>query len=164
MATNFLQATGASTAGYFSAVTTLISSELTGIGSSIVATGASTFTSSGSFGQAIWGEVALTLGTSMAAAASGAFISGWFLRSLDGGSSFETTQGTSVNPLPRPPDFLIPVSSITYASSAIIYGSGLVKMPWSPVKIYVQNNLGITFPASTNGYATIKLGPVAVQY
>lgn len=163
MATNFLEATGGSTAGYFSAVTTLISSELTGIGSSIVATGASTFTSSASFGQAIWGEVALTLGTSFTPG-SGAFISGWFLRSLDGGTTFEITQGTSVNPLPRSPDFIIPMSSIAYNSSSVIYGSGMVKMPWSPVKVFVQNNLGVTFPASTAGYATIKLGPVAVQY
>lgn len=165
MATNFLEATGASTAGYFSAVTTLISSELVALGSSLTAVSASTFTSSGSFGQAIWGEVALTLATSSSAAfGSGAFVSGWFMRSVDGGTIFESTTNSSAAGLPRPPDFVIPLSSFSYNSSSVIYGSGLVKMPWSPNKVFIQNSLGLTFPASTNGYATIKLGPVAVQY
>lgn len=165
MATNFLEATGASTAGYFSAVTTLISSELVALGSSLTAVSASTFTSSGSFGQAIWGEVALTLATSSSAAfGSGAFVSGWFMRSVDGGTIFESTGNSSAAGLPRPPDFIIPLSSFAYNSSSVIYGSGLVKMPWSPNKVFIQNSLGLTFPASTNGYPLIKLGPVAVQY
>jgi len=169
MATNFLQATGASTAGYFSAVTTLISSELVALGTSSgtasTALSASTFTSSGSFGQAIWGEVELTLGTSSSAAfGTGAFVSGWFSRSIDGGTIFESTSNSSNAGFPRPPDFVIPLTSFAYNSSSVIYASGLVKMPWSPCKVFIQNNTGLTFPASTNGYALIKLGPVAVQY
>lgn len=165
MATNFLEATGASTAGYFSAVTTLISSEMVALGSSLTAVSATTFTSSGSFGQAIWGEVELTLATSSSAVfASGAFVSGWFMRSIDGGTIFESTVSSSAIGLPRSPDFIIPLSSIAYNSSSVVYGSGVVKMPWSPCKVFIQNNLGLTFPASTNGYPLIKLGPVAVQY
>lgn len=163
MATNFLEATGGSTAGYFSAVTTVISSELVSLGSSLTAVSASTFTSSGSFGQAIWGEVAFTATSSMTMTA-GAFVAGWFLRSLDGGTVFESTSGSSGLALGRSPDFIIPYSVAAYASSAVVFGSGLVKMPWSPFKVFVFNGMGATLPASTNGYSTIKIGPVAVQY
>ncbi|SRR6266478_8582051 len=163
MATNFLEATGGSTAGYFSAVTTLMSSEFVSLGSSLTAVSASTFTSSGSFGQAIWGEVAVTLAASGTPTA-GAFISGWFMRSLDGGTTFESTTGSSGLGLPRPPDFIVPYSTLAYASSAVVFASGIVKMPWSPVKLCIFNGIGITLPASTNGYSTVKIGPVAVQY
>lgn len=165
MATNFLEATGGSTAGYFSAVTTLISSEMVALGSGLTAISATTFTSSGSFGQAIWGEVELTLATSSSAAfGSGAFVGGWFLRSIDGGTIFESTSNSSNAGLPRPPDFIIPLTSFAYNSSSVVFASGIVKMPWSPCKVFIQNNAGLTFPASTNGYPLIKLGPVAVQY
>jgi hypothetical protein len=163
MATNFLQATGASTAGYFSPVTTIVSSEITSLGSSLTATSASIFTSSGSFGQAIWADVAFVTGGAGFTPAVGGFISGWFLRSLDGGTTFETVPSSAAAP-PRPPDFTIPLSTIAYANANVVYGSGLVKMPWSPCKIQVQNNAGATLPSSATSYNLIRVGPVAVQY
>lgn len=163
MATNFLEATGGSTTGFFSALTTLMSSEMTGVTNTSVATSATTFTSSGSFGQAIWGEVYLRiLSSAVFTPTAGAFISGWFLRSPDGGTTFELMQ-TALG-LARPPDFVIAASTIAYASSSIFAASGIVKMPWSPAKVGIQNNLGITFVASGNGYSTLSLAPVAVQY
>jgi hypothetical protein len=163
MATNFLEATGGSTAGYFSAVTTLMSSEMTGVTTGSVATSASVFTSSGSFGQSIWGEVYIRfLSSATFTPLVGGNIAGWFLRSPDGGTTFEL-MATSLG-LPRPPDFIIPASTIAYASSAVLAASGIVKMPWSPVKVGIQNNLGITFVASGSGYSTLSIGPVAVQY
>lgn len=163
MATNFLQATGGSTAGYFSAVTTLMSSELVSLGSSLTAVSASTFTSSGSVGQAIWGEVAVTLTASVTPIA-GSFIMGWFLRSFDGGTVFESTSGSSGVGIGRPPDFIVPYSTNAYNSSAVVFASGLTKMPWSPFKVFVFNAMGTTLSASTNGYPTVRVGPVAVQY
>jgi len=163
MATNFLEATGGSTAGYFSSVTTLISSEMVSLASSLTAVSASTFTSSGSFGQAIWGEVYLKVTASFAPTAGGS-ISGWFLRSPDGGTTFESTTGSSGTGIGRAPDFIVAFSTVSYASSNIIGGSGLVKMPWSPSKVFIQNNSGATLPSSTNGYPLISIGPVAVQY
>jgi len=162
MATNFLEATGGSTAGYFSAVTTLMSTEIVSLGSSLTAKGTTTFTSSGSFGQAIWGEVAVIWGGSITPVAGG-YIAGWFLRSPDGGTTFETTP-SSATPPARSPDFTIPLSTIAYANGNVVYGNGLVKMPWSPVQIEVQNNAGTAFPSSGTAYTSIKLGPVAVQY
>lgn len=162
MATNFLQATGGSTAGYFSAATTLISSELVSLGSSLTATSNSVFTSSGSFGQAIWGEVYVDWGGAITPAAGG-LLAGWFLRSNDGGTTFETAPSSALG-MGRSPDFIINLSTLAYASSNICYGTGLVKMPWSPAKVFIQNNTGATLPSSTSGYTVIGIGPVAVQY
>jgi hypothetical protein len=162
MATNFLEATGGSTTGYFSAVTTVMSSEIVSLGSSLTATSASIFTSSASFGQAIWADVLVHWGGTIAPTAGG-FISGWFLRSPDGGTTFETVPSSAVG-LARPADFIIPLSTISYASSNVAYGSGIVKMPWSPFKVQLQNSAGATFPSSASAYTLIQLGPVAVQY
>jgi hypothetical protein len=161
MATNFLEATAGSTIGYFSAVTTIISSELVSLASSGTVTSGSVFTSSASFGQAIWGEVFVKWGGAITPTLGG-FISGWFLRSPDGGTTFEVTP-TSI-PLGRSPDFIVSLSTIAYANTNIAYASGIVRMPWSPSKIFVQNNTGATLPSSATAYTIIGLGPVAVQY
>lgn len=162
MATNFLEATGGSTAGYFSTVTTLISSELVSLGSSLTATSASVLTSSGSFGQAIWGEAYVQFGGAITPTAGG-FLAAWFLRSPDVGTTFETFPSSAGSP-GRPPDFIIPLSTIAYANGNVSYASGLVKMPWSPTKLFVQNSAGATLPSSTTALSKISLGPVAVQY
>lgn len=163
MATNFLQATGGSTTGFFNgATTTLISSELVALASSGTATSTTIFTSSASFGQGIWGEAWL-YGTSAITPASGGYLACWWLRSKDGGTTFEKTVAS--NPLPRPPDFIIPTASAAYASSDVSFASGIVKMPWPAAKLFVQNNTGVTYFASNSAsYPLIAIGPVAVQY
>jgi hypothetical protein len=163
MATNFLEATAGSTIGYFSAVTTLITSEATSLASSVAITSGSIFTSSASFGQAIWGEAWVKWGGAITPA-TGGFITGWFLRSPDGGTTFETVVNSSTTGVARPPDFIIPLSSFAYANTNIAYASGIIKMPFSPFKLMVENNTGATFPSSATAYTTIQLGPVAVQY
>lgn len=163
MATNFLEATGGSTAGYFSAVTTLISSELVSLATGTTALSASVFTSSASFGQAIWGEAVFYTGSAISPTAGG-YLAAWWARSIDGGTTFESTTGSSGLGFARVPDFIVPFSTVAYLSSNQVFASGIVKMPWSPAKLYVQNNSGITLATSSNAYSTIKLGPVAVQY
>lgn len=164
MATNFLEATGGSTTGFFSSIVTLASTELVSLGSSVTIAGTTVFTSSGNFGQAIYGEVAIKMGGAVTPAV-GALISGWFIRTMDGGTAFETPPATggSIGPA-RPPDFIIPLSTFAYANTNIAYASGLVKMPWSPVKVYIQNNAGVALPSSATAYTSIFLAPVAVQY
>lgn len=162
MATNFLQATGASTTGFFNGTTVLISSELVALASSGTATSVSVYTSSASFGQAIWGD-AWVYATSAITPASGGFLSCWWLKSKDGGTTFEKT--TASLPLARSPDFIIPMSSVAYASSDVSFSGGIVKMPWPAAKLFVQNNTGVTFFASNSAsYPQIGIGPVAVQY
>lgn len=163
MATNFLQATGASTTGFFATVTTVISSEMVSLVTANTVTSASVFTSSASFGQAIWGEAVFYTGSAISPTAGG-FLGAWWLKSIDGGTTFESTTGSSGTGLGRPPDFVIPFSTVAYGSSNQVFASGLVKMPWPAAKLYVQNNSGVTLATSSNAYSTIKIGPVAVQY
>lgn len=164
MATNFLEATGGSSVGYFSTLVTLSSTELVSLGSSVTIAGTTVFTSSASFGQAVWGEVSIKFGGAITPA-TGGFISGWFVKSPDGGTTFETPPASAGSlGLARPPDFVIPLSSFAYANTNIAFASGLVKMPWSPNKVYIQNNAGAALPSSATAYTSIFLGPVAIQY
>ena len=93
---------------------------------------------------------------------SGGYISGWFLRSPNGGATFETTI-LGNQPLPRAPDFYIPLYAAAYASGNIswCYG-GFVKLPWETYQVYVQNNAGsgVAIPTSS----TIGVGGVTIQY
>jgi hypothetical protein len=163
MPTNFLYTTPGSSAGYIPATgpVTIISSELTSLASSGTATSAATYTSTGSFSQAIWSDVFVHWGGSITPTPGG-YISGWFTRSPDGGGSFETT-GSAI-PMPRSPDFIIPLSTTGYVSSGVAFASGIVRMPFSPCKIFIQNNSGSTFPSSATAYTYIGLGPDAIQY
>ena len=164
MATNFLEATGGSSAGYFSSTVTLASTELVSLGSSVTVQGTTVFTSSGSFGQAIWGEVAIKFGGAITPAAGG-YVAGWFNRSLDGGTTFEKFPASAGSLAPaRTPDFVIPLSTFAYANTNVAYANGIIRMPWSPVEVYIQNNAGAAFPSSATAYTSIILGPVAVQY
>ncbi len=161
MATNFLQATGGSTTGFIVSAVTLISSELVSLASSANVSSATVVTSSGTFGQSIWGEAWLYMGGAVTPLAGG-YIACWWLRSGDGGTVYENT--TANIPLPRPPDFVIPASTVAYASSGTLFASGIVKMPWPTAKLFVQNNLGVALASSATQYTSIKIGPVAVQY
>ena len=162
MPTNFLQATPGTSAGYLgSGPVTIISSELTGLVNGATVTSAATYTSTGSFSQALWSDIFVHWGGSITPSVGG-YVAGWFLRSPDGGGSFETTAATLA--LPRSPDFIIPLSTLAYASSGVAFGSGIARLPFSPCKIYIQNNSGATFPSSASAYTYIGLGPDAVQY
>ena len=161
MPTNFLQAVPTSSAGWISNFVTLISSELVSLASSGTAISAATFTSTGNFSQALWADIFLHLGGSITPSA-GAYVAGWFMRSPDGGGSFETS--TTALPLPRSPDFIIPLSTLAYASSGVAFASGIARLPFSPCKVYIQNNTGATLPSSASAYTYIGLGPDAVQY
>lgn len=161
MATNFLQATGGSSLGFITSVVTLMSSELVSLASSGTATSATVFTSSGSFGQAIWGDGWIYAGGAFTPAAGG-YIAGWWLKSFDGGTTFEKTVAST--PMPRGPDFVIPAFNSAYASSDTSNISGILKFPWPTAKLFVQNNLGVALPSSATQYTKIAVGPAAIQY
>lgn len=164
MPTNFLWYSGTTpyNGQLVATAITVVSTEMVSLGSSAVAVGATTFTSSYT-GQGIWGEFFLTFSTSVAAPASGANFCGWFLTSPDAGTTFESTAGFNPGP-PRAPDFLIPVSTIAIASSTVFKTAGLVRLPALEFKVAVQNNLGQTFSSSTVANPTLKLAPVAMQF
>ena len=165
MATNFLEYAGGSN-GFLVAPTNIISSELNSLGNGSTATSSV----AGPFSQTTWSSGIIltgyfTAGAIMTATVGGV-LAGWWLRSTDGGTTFESlvaTASTTVAALPRPPDFVIPVyeggvalvtSSIKWAQSEFVY-------PWVSAKALIQNLSGVTLPATGN---TIKVGSVAIQY
>lgn len=163
MATNFLYYSGTSgNTGLLTTAVTLVSTEMVSLGSSAVAVGATTFTSSYT-GQGILCDVFLQFGSSVAAPTPGANFAIWFMTSPDGGTTFESTQGFNPGP-PRSPDALIPISTIAIPSSTVFRSLGMVRAPALEFKVAVQNNLGVTFSSSTAANPTLKLAPYAVQY
>lgn len=165
MATNFLWAAGTNglIASAFNAMTTEIES-LTN-GSVIISSvgGASGVFSSTQTGQALECEIMLSLGNPGVASAltAGACITGWFLKSLDGGTTFETT---TVVP-PRAPDFIIALPATTIGNTAPPFGAtGPVPLPAVPFKVMIQNNTGQTLGSGATTVPYLKIGPIAPQY
>lgn len=165
MAVNFLQAAG--TNGFIATPFNLQSTELNALASGGAAT-SSVGGSSGVFSQtndanAIWGSVYFTAGGASTPTAGG-YIAGWFLRSTDGGTTFESaiaTPSTTVPALQRSPDFIIPFSAAALSTGNIVWATGLVRLPFESYKVVIQNMTGAALSASGH---TVKLGPVATQY
>ena len=162
MATNFLHAAG--TSGFIVTPFTLISgTELSNItnGNCIISAASGT---SGKFSQtdfvsAQYGLIWLTVVTAAWTPTAGGNLTGWFLNSGDGGSTFEAQ--TANVAFPRPPDFIIPFTAAALNIGDKIFASGLVPLPYNTVKVYIQNNSGTT---TGTGNHTITCGPVADQY
>lgn len=158
MATNFLEAVG--TNGFIATPFAYMTTEFSG-NSTVTSTSVNTFTQvSGSPAQAIWGSLYFQAGGSMTPAAGGA-VAVWFLRSPDGGVTFEKlvqNQG-----LPRAPDAVIPLYAVAYTSGDISWcQGGFVKLPWETHKVFAQAlaGSGVSIPTSSS----LRVGPVAVQY
>jgi hypothetical protein len=136
----------------------LMTTELNGAGSgttqvSSVGGAGGIFTSETNFGQAIWGQIWFEPGAAMSPA-SGGFLSGWFLTSPDGGSTFEAS------PPQRNPDFIVPLPA-SVASGSLYAADGLVRLPAPDAKVALENNTTVSLPASGSH---LKVGPVAVKY
>ena len=72
----------------------------------------------------------------------GQTITGWFLRSYDGGTTFESaiaTPGTTVSAISRAPDFVISLDNGSYAVGGIRMAPGIL-LPSEPFKTIIQNN------------------------
>lgn len=165
---NFLWSIGTgSTIGTIATVT-LMTTEFGGVTNSSFCVGATTFTSTYS-AQGIWGDVYWTEGQigSTTALSAGANLAGYFLNSLDGGTTFESSSTVPV----RAPDFLIPLPATTISGSAPPFksnGQHAVKFPVVPYKVLLANNTGQTITASSTaggtGSPSLKGSIVAVSY
>lgn len=115
--------------------------------------------SSGVFNPSTWGygpllEIEFNAGGSFTPGNAAALL-GWFLRSIDGGSTFETgigTPSTTVPYLARSPDFIIPLIGAAHASGNRVGAIGLVPTPPVPFKVAVQNMAGAALPTSTTNW------------
>lgn len=159
MATNFLEALG--TNGYIATPFAFVTTEFSG-NNTVVTTGVRTFTqTSGSQAQAIWGSVYFMAGGAFTPLAGG-YIAAWFLKSPNGGVSFESSPGANQG-LARIPDFIVPLNAVAYASGTISWCQApIVQLPWEPYRLYAQNlsGSGVSIPVSSS----LNVGPVAVQY
>ena len=162
MATNFLAATG--TNGFLATSVTAFSSGTTTMNS---VANASFVVSTGVFSQTntasgLLGYVAVTLGSSFTNGPGGN-VTGWWLYSSDGGTTFESTVPG------RAPDFMVGFSTSTSTAggtpssgpTAGMFTSGLIGTPWTSFKVLIQNNTGVTLGSSGN---TLVFTTVAVQY
>lgn len=112
-----------------------------------------------SIANAPQGSMWFTSGGSFTPTAGGQILV-WFLRSPDGGSTFE--KAVSNTAFPRPPDAIIPLFGSAYASGDKSWVSGaIVDLPWESFKVVVMNNSGAALPATGN---KVTLGPVALRY
>lgn len=167
MATNFLWAPGTSNNGLLASAVTLMTTELESLNSAGVivssVNGSSGLFTNSNTSQAIWADLFYYPGNVGCTPGAGGNLSGWFLTSLDGGTTFELT---TVAP-PRPPDFIIPLpnSAIGGANSIVYKAAGVsVQMPALEFKILIQNNSGTTLGAGATTAPYLKMAPVAVQY
>lgn len=163
MPTNFLLAAG--TSGFIVTPFTIMSTELNSLASGSAATssvnGASGVFYQGAYGSAPFSSIYFTSGGSFTPGLGG-FLAGWWLRSPDGGSTFETpvaTASTSIMALPRAADFVIPLDNAAIASGNIKWGQPALNC-WEYHKVLIQNLSGSTVPSGS----TIKAGPTATQY
>ena len=115
--------------------------------------------------QAIQGDIWFEFGGAFTPAAGG-FLSGWFLPTFDGGTTFETTgiatASSTVPAISRSPDFIIPLDNAAYAAGNIRYCQGRFIAPIPPTgfKTLIQNNSGVTMPSTW----AVFLAPWAIQY
>ena len=158
MSTPFLWDTGTGNNGLLESAVTLLgnTSELASLanGSAVTSSvsGASGVFNNSLTGAAIWGEIAITLGAIGSALSANATLSGWFLRSRDGGSTFDAT------PPVKPPDFIIPLPATTISAATDWPAWALTLLPSVPFMVYLVNNSGQALAASGN---TLVVGPVA---
>jgi hypothetical protein len=170
--TTFLESPG--TNGFVVTPFNLQSTELNALASGACAT-SSVGGTSGVFSQAnaavggsgaIWGSTYFTSGGAFTPVV-GQALYGWFLLSPDGGTTFETqtaTCSTTVPPLPRGPDFVIPLSNAAYASGNDAWvGGRFVQLPFESYKVVIWNTAGgaaaTALPATGN---LVKTGPAAI--
>jgi hypothetical protein len=164
MATDFLWDAG--TNGFVVTPFDILSSE-TGLnaityGSAITSTvgGSSGVFARSDIGGAPLGDVEVTINGS-ATPNAGGYLALWFLRSKDGGSTFETLRATpssTVNALQRPPDLIVPLSNSAYSAGDLCWAVDAVLPPGS-FKAVIQNLSGVTLNINH-----VKLAPKALQH
>jgi hypothetical protein len=163
-ATPFLWGAGTSNNGLLTSLVPLMSTELNGLANaSGIVSSALGLSTNGIFnntltGQGIYGDVSFLAGGAFTPTAGGN-INGWFIRSRDGGTTYEYSGATPT----RPPDFVIPLVAAAYAANQQAWSMGVhaVRIPATYFKVYVVNSAGVTLYTSGN---TLTLDVVGLDY
>ena len=168
MSTTFLWAAGTSNNGLLvsPALPLMTNTELASLASTDTAVSSTTGPGSNGIinnsvtGQGLLGEVWLKLGAITGPLVAGALVSGWWLTSPDGGTTFEAPASNTAPP--RFPDFIIPLPTGAIAGATSFQAQGrIVPVPALPFKIYVQNNLGFTLASSGNSLILALVAAIA---
>ncbi len=163
--TPFLWGAGASNNGLLQSALTLLSTEMNSLANAGTALssvgGSSGLFSNSDTGQATQGDVYLTLGAISSALVAGAVVSGWFLPSPDGGTTFDNYVSGAA--LSRAPDFIVPLPATTITAGWAYKSFGMHKVivPAYKFKVMIQNNTGQTFASSGN---TLILASPTLDY
>ena len=167
MATNFLWFPGTTNNGLLTSVVSLMTTELESVATAGLAVssvnGTSGVFTNATTAQGIWAEIFFSVGNPGIGSAltSGACLSGWFLTSLDAGTTFESTSAAP----PRGPDFIIPMPATTISAGAPPFKAySLALLPALQFKVLIQNNTGQTFGNGSTTIPFLKAAPVAMQY
>ena len=131
-----------------------LGSGATGVISSAHGPGSNGIFNQTSTGSGLWGYMQLTLGAIGTALSNGAVASGWFLKSLDGGATFEVADAD-------PPHFYfaLPATAITGGTKRGAVGQ-IIQLPAVPFRVQLQQISGQSFGTGN----TLVIGPVAPAY
>jgi hypothetical protein len=164
MTSPFLWGAGSSNSGLITSALTLMTIELNSLASGGGAiSSAGGLSTNGVFndtltGQAILGDISFLAGGAFTPTA-GANIAGWFIKSRDGGATYEYASAIP----PRAPDFIIPLLASAYAANQQAWSVGTHKVivPAGYFKVCAVNNTGVTLYASGN---TLVLSSPTINY
>lgn len=129
-------------------------------GSATTLAGGTAYTQA-SWSSALWCYVTIKFAATNWTPSSGGLIAGWFAKSYDGGTNYETisvTASSTIMALPRSPDFIVGLDNANMTSQ--VKWSAIVPLPNAQTKIIVQNFAGVTIGTGTH---TVFVGPFAVQ-
>ncbi len=164
MTSPFLWGAGSSNNGLITSALTLMTIELNSLASGGgVISSAGGLSANGVFnntltGQAILGDLSFLAGGAFTPTA-GANIAGWFIKSRDGGTTYEYSGATP----PRAPDFIIPLVAAAYSANQQAWTPGTHKVivPAGYFKVYAVNNSGVSLYTSGN---TLVLSSPTINY
>ena len=167
MSSNFLWNPGSGNNGLLATAVSLMTTELESLtnGSTVVSSvnGSSGVFNTSNTAQAMLALIFFSVGNPSLGGtpSAGGGLLGWFLESLDGGTTFEYS-GTTPS---RVADFTIPVPNVSIAAGAAPFKTpGPVQMPALPFKVLLLNNLGQTIGNGGTTAPWIKFAPIAAQY
>ncbi len=156
MSTNFLWYAGSGSNGLLTTLLSLLTTELESLtnGSGVLSSvnGSSGVFNNSNTGQGQLADLFFNVGNPGigSAISIGGCLSGWFLTSPDGGTTFESTASVPV----RTPDFSIPLPNTTISAGSVFKSNQPVIIPALPFKVYAQNNLGQTIGNPSCGLST----------